>query len=370
MRESQGVSSVLRRIATPVAIALSAVGGVALIAPAILQLWSENVAQPLNSRIGFVASGDVKAAQGLIQINDISPSADGGNVRVFINMKLSPTTDTTEPSLDRIAASSSDFGGSVVLAGALADAIESCDAEGFKITRQVTYDSLVPDEKRVAVELFAGDDSEIVDDPDGGEDALVAAVSATYSVIRPEQWFRFPADYWSMTSDSGEERAFDGFYNYTTCTFHEDAFWTKQGVRQTFTFPPLSAVSGRLDAADAVLESRWRMQLIPTAYESLVRSDLSSSLRESGAQDFAYGGESWSGPRAVVSLRSSSLVFEDRSAKQERDVWIFIAGIGVSILGGLFASFIAWAVTRRPSRRRAQDGEGQDEADLETEAIE
>lgn len=369
MAESQPGNSLFRRIAMPTAMLLSAAGAVALIAPAILQLWSENVSQPLNSRIGFVATGDVKAAEGVIQINDISPSAEEGTVRAFIRMKLSPTSDTTDPSTDRVAGSLGEFGGSVVLAGSLADAIDSCDAEGFVITREVAYDSLLPDEKRVAVELFGGDDSATVANPDRGEDALVAAVTATYSVIRPEEWFRFPAD-WSLTSDSGEERTFDGFYNYTTCTFRGDAFWTRQGVRQTFSFPPVSAVSGRLDAADAVLESRWRMQLIPSAYESLIRSDLSSTLRESGAQDFTYGGESWSGPRAVVSLRASTLVFEDRSAKQDRDVWIFIAGIGVSILGGLFASFIAWAASKRSSRRPAQRAESQEETDVEDVAVE
>lgn len=339
---------------------IAALAGAACVVIALVQLWSGTLTPPRTSVIAFAIHDPVDAATVRAQVVDVDPNDPSADLSVYLAFTMGAEEVHTEmritqPSHDSgegdqpIATALEPEAASIVLAGPLATSLRNCNDDKFHVTRGVEWAQLTNLEQKAIIEHLQRSESraEIAEGanlPDAEQvvsaDAIAIAAELEYTTIEPT--VLYPNDDANLLRAESSEETFElaGWFNYVTCQFGADPFWSDLGTRKVFAFPAFVAASASIGDEASVLESYRRVQILPAPYMNLVSAEGIATDSRDGSSLFESWNENWKENRPIVTEDGFRLYFADIGGVRWREFTIFLAGIGVSLLATLAALLI------------------------------
>ncbi|QWT25106.1 hypothetical protein KPL76_07115 [Subtercola sp. PAMC28395] len=268
--------------------------------------------------------------------------------------------------IDQTGLTKDPAGVSVVLSGAIAESLQSCDDLSVRVTRNLSYEDLSTAEQRGAVVSLtsisntAGSPSESQPAPNLQADQLTQtpadqASALKYTVLQPSVFKAYRWS-WNLTKDSGD-RYYDGYFASFTCTFAKVGLWQPGAGFNAFDYPMQTAVSPG-DGTSASVVSDWRsVESVDPVLDRLTQAQGDAVTQASGNLQYSSSLQSWDVQRPEVSTQPLALQYVDSAGQATRELQIFVGGIAITVAGALGISFfktLAVEITELYEKRKSR----------------
>lgn len=345
---------------------LGAAVAVWLVLPGLRSLGSPAPMAPTApSLIAIAGNDDFIAVRSQVRMMNADPSATGPS-RVYFQLSLGTSLASAGPtpkeefrtvaahgkgaSAPTLSQSPSAFGATIVLLGPAASGITHCDDPQVIIQRKVSFSHLT-DTERSAVVSYLGGENTIASNQAAPQNPSSKpyqtpgdrAYGISYTTLQPKVFY--PGTEHPVTIDDGAGRtsAFNDYFNYFTCDFSRGTFWTVSSEGLTFRYPEENLVSASEDKS-AVVQLIRTIQTVSTPNSHLLSVEGTSTLLPGGITQISNGSVVWDNALGQVSLPSVTATYSDDAVNSNRELLIFLGGIGLAIDAGLAASIIKTAV--------------------------
>ncbi|MGO4255169.1 hypothetical protein [Marmoricola sp. RAF53] len=343
---------------------------VLLVQPGVSSMSSELRPGPPESSFVTAAVEDrFDLADFQVSTRAVDPEGDGP-VRVFFDVSYGDRVSAdapSSPSADSGASSgtSGAQGFSIVLSGRISRALLGCDDPSVEVA-PVRFAALTRTEKRAVVGYLSGQGNP-ADQRDQTPGAQVSDlpwdVAFGLGYTRLSTATVYTDDSPGEITKDDEEVLFKDHFHYFTCSFDKDAFWSEDGLEHLFEFPGAAGASTARRSRSSAIKVRTRVEAPTSPVNTLYAVQGPNGQNDQLVTSFVSSKTSWEADGTpTTSVSGMAARFRLPQEQQKHELYVFIAGIGASIIAtlvlGSLKMFGAHGSARLFASRPAEPGDG------------